>query len=220
MSTVEVKYDIAPHDGTPGKPWEDFEDKLLDFAASKTDDRGYSLADCFQLLDEGSAGGPALPGGAALAKAQIARRRRLKESYGLLVRHELDEEHRAEMKANHFQDGPAAFAYMTGQCRLPVDRLQLRKLDKDWDELDLLQDVGINENSILMMAKHIKAINAKRPAGNRKDQTACGDRMLELIFSWQRSSCARDDAQSSSPSLPERQVSSMAWASAEANGGT
>ena len=183
MSTVEVKYDIAPHDGTPGKPWEDFEDKLLDFAASKTDDRGYSLADCFQLLDEGSAGGPAIPGGAAAAKAQIARRRRLKESYGLLVRHELDEEHRAEMKANHFQDGPAAFAYMMGQCRLPVDRLQLRKLDKDWDELDLLQDVGINENSILMMAKHIKAINAKRPAGNRKDQTACGDRMLELIFS-------------------------------------
>ena len=58
MSTVEIKYLCTPHDGTPGEPWEKFEDELLDVAAGKTDDRGWSLADCFNQVDEGSAGGP------------------------------------------------------------------------------------------------------------------------------------------------------------------
>ena len=45
-TTVEIKYLTQPHDGTPGKPWEDFEERLLDVAAGKTDSRGYSLANC------------------------------------------------------------------------------------------------------------------------------------------------------------------------------
>ena len=54
MSTVEIKYLCTPHDGTPGEPWEKFEDELLDVAAGKTDDRGWSLADCFNQVDEES----------------------------------------------------------------------------------------------------------------------------------------------------------------------
>ena len=109
--TVEIKFDCEPHDGTPGLIWEQFEDRLLDVAAGKTDDRGYSLADCFNNTDEGSPGGPAIAGGGVAAqRATALRRRRLKDSYSLLVRHELDADHREYMKANHFQDGPAAFA--------------------------------------------------------------------------------------------------------------
>ena len=58
MSTVEIKFDCQPHDGTPGQPWEDFEERLLDVAAGMMDkDRGWSLADsthCLNRVDEGS----------------------------------------------------------------------------------------------------------------------------------------------------------------------
>ena len=77
---------------------------------------------------------------------------------------------------------PAAYAYLQGACRQPVDRLKLRELDAKWHDLDLLQDVGVRATSIGDMAKKIKALNAKRPAANRKDQTECAERLLELIF--------------------------------------
>ena len=74
------------------------------------DDRGWSLADCLNDVDEGGGGGPPLPGGAAAAKAAAARRRRQKESYGLITRHELDKDYRPHLHANFFQDGQPAFA--------------------------------------------------------------------------------------------------------------
>jgi hypothetical protein len=183
MSTVEIKYLLTPHDGTPGKPWDDFEENLLNVAAGKTDDRGWSLADCLTLVDEGSAGGPAMPGGAAANKALIARRRRLKDSYSLLIVHELDADHKRHMKQNHFQDGPAAFAYMQAACRQAVNRLELRAMDHDWDDLDIMTHVGVTPNSIADISKKINGLDAKRPAANRKSQTEKGDKLLELIFS-------------------------------------
>ena len=45
MATVDVKYLTVPHDGTPGTPWDDFEERILGVAAGKTDDRGWSLAE-------------------------------------------------------------------------------------------------------------------------------------------------------------------------------
>ena len=53
-ATVDIKYDFTPYDGTPGKAWDDFEDRLLK-AASRTDDRGWSLADHITRVDEGGA---------------------------------------------------------------------------------------------------------------------------------------------------------------------
>ena len=46
MTTIEIKYLTQPHDGTPGTPWDDFEERILFVAAGKTDDRGWSLS-CF-----------------------------------------------------------------------------------------------------------------------------------------------------------------------------
>ena len=84
MATVEVKYLTQPHDGTPGTPWDDFEERILGVASGKTDERGWSLADTLNDVDEGGAAGPPMPGGAAAQKAIAARRRRLKDSYSLL----------------------------------------------------------------------------------------------------------------------------------------
>ena len=124
-STIDIKYLTQPHDGTPGKPWDDFEERLLDVASGKTDERGWSLADCLNRLDEGGIGGPPMPGGAAARQAAACRRKRLKESYSLLSKHELDVDHRSHMAQNHFQDGPGAWDYLIAIMRTPVSRLQL-----------------------------------------------------------------------------------------------
>ena len=123
-----------------------------------------------------------MPGGAAGAKAQAARRRRLKESYGLIATHELDVDHRSHMAKNHFQNGPDAWDYLVSIMREPVSRLQLREHDRRWDAIDILTDVGVSANTIVLLVTRIKAINAKRPAANRKDQTDCTEKLLECIF--------------------------------------
>ena len=50
--SVDVKYDTTPCDGTPGQPWEDFKRRLRN-VATRSDERGYSLADHFDDVDEG-----------------------------------------------------------------------------------------------------------------------------------------------------------------------
>ena len=61
-------------------------------------------------LDEGSAGGPTLPvAAAANARAQQMLRKRLKDPYSLLVKHELDEAHKLHMQQNFLQNGQAAW---------------------------------------------------------------------------------------------------------------
>ena len=55
--------------------------------------------------------------------------------------------------------------------RTPISRLQLREHDKIWDAIDILEDVGVNPNSIVLIVTRIKAVNAKRPVANRKDLT-------------------------------------------------
>ena len=60
--------------------------------------------------------------------------------------------------------------------------MQLRELDDKWAKVDILQDVGVQENTILLITTKIKAKNAKRPLANRKTQTECTERLLECIF--------------------------------------
>ena len=60
--SMDVKYDTTPCDGTPGQPWEDFKRRLRN-VATRSDDRGFSLADHFDDTDEGGGaiGAPAMP---------------------------------------------------------------------------------------------------------------------------------------------------------------
>ena len=184
MTTIDIKFKTHPHDGTPGKSWEDFEERLMDIAAGMNDDRGWSLADALNRRDEGSAGGPAIVANNADGrKALAAYRKRQNDAYSLIAVHELDKDHRTHMAQNHFQNGPDAWDYLTALMREPVTLMQLREHDKHWNALDILSDVGVNPNTVVLMVSKIKAANAKRPINQRKDQTACTERLLELIFS-------------------------------------
>ena len=46
-ATVDVKYDFTPYDGTPGDMYDKFEERLMN-AATRADERGWSLADHFE----------------------------------------------------------------------------------------------------------------------------------------------------------------------------
>ena len=54
----DIKYSMTPYCGTPAPPWEDFEERMINVAAKRVDDRGWSLADHLLNVDEGS---PAVP---------------------------------------------------------------------------------------------------------------------------------------------------------------
>ena len=184
MATIDIKYLTQPHDGQPGTPWDDFEERILNVLAGKSCENGWSLADCVRQIDEGSAGGPAMPGAAAaLAKAQSCQHKRFKDSYAIITQHELDTDHRSHMSQNHFQDGPGAWAYLISVMRTVPTRLEERAQDKRWDDMDIMSDVGVEENSLLKMSARMKALNAKRPVANRKNQTQMTEKFLEMLFS-------------------------------------
>ena len=183
--SVDVKYDFEPYDCTPGDAYDAFEERYLNHATA-TDDRGYSLADHVLGIDEGSPGGPAIAGTPQqIQKAQAALLKRQKQSYGLLVKHLAGgaaADHITYMKQNHFQQGLAAATYLRGMCQQPITRVKLRQLDNDWDAIDLLHDIGVSRNSIQLLSVRISAVNARRPAANRKNRTECSERLLECIF--------------------------------------
>ena len=54
-TSADVNYDITPHDGQSGKSFVEFEERLMNFASGKVDDRGWSLADHLLDQDEGGA---------------------------------------------------------------------------------------------------------------------------------------------------------------------
>ena len=44
--SIDVKYDTTPCDGSPGTAWEEFKRRFRNIA-TRSDDRGFSLADHF-----------------------------------------------------------------------------------------------------------------------------------------------------------------------------
>ena len=96
-------YSTTPYCGTPGPPWEDFEERIIHVAATRVDDRGWSLADHLLAVDEGSPGVPMpISNAADLRKAQMGRRKRQKESYALLATHQADKTIVGILQRDHF----------------------------------------------------------------------------------------------------------------------
>ena len=64
-------------------------------------------------------------------------------------------------------------------CAVPVGRFQLKDMDADWNNLNMLEHIGVSPNSVTEAAKKIKALNAKRPIAKRKNSTLCGEKLFE-----------------------------------------
>ena len=86
------------------------------------------------------------------AKATTARLKRQKETYGMLTKHLLPVDLVENVTNAHFQDGYNAYLMVRAQGFLRVDALKLRKLKADFDAISILHDIGINENTIQLLA--------------------------------------------------------------------
>ena len=162
-ANVDVKYNFTPFNGTPGETYDKWERALLN-AGARSDDRGYSLADHFNGNDEGSAAvpHPAAAGTADGRKSRQAQRKRQKDAYSMLTRHLHAPDHLRHIELNHFQDGRAALLYLRASCRTQVDALRLRDLNAEWDRLDIIHDIGVNENSISILARQVIGCACRR----------------------------------------------------------
>ena len=180
----EERLEFDDYDDTPGKPWDDFKGRLMNYAAGRTDDRGWSLADHLMQVDEGSPGVPMPIGNATeLRKANAARRRRQRESYAVLTKHiGRCHEHLKYIRTNHFQDGQTAFNYMDAACAAPLNAVKTRELRRQWDDMDLMELVGVQEHTIQVLATKIQAQNAEFPLGSTKDRSECAERLLEMLM--------------------------------------
>ena len=143
-------FDFAPWDGTPGDAWEKFEARLWD-GTTKTDDRGWSLADHLKGQDEGQpppmGTGVAFPANPAEnRKALNAFRKRQKESYGILVRHITSQDIKDTLQRDHFQIGRDAYETARASGLVAIDRLKLNDLNDVWRAISIVHDIGVNEH--------------------------------------------------------------------------
>ena len=185
--SLSVRYEFEPYDGTPGDDYRRFARNLLNAGAATTDDRGYSLADLYMGIDEGGDAGtaPAMPAAtspAELRKAMLARAKRLKEGYSLLVKHVTDEDHKTNMQTHAFQNGRHAYQYMETCCARPMDKLTLSEMNTTWHNLSILAEVGVSEHSIKDYAKRLRVINGLRPPGEVHDETELTEKLLQSIY--------------------------------------
>ena len=152
MSRDTKEFDFEPWDGTPGDAWEKFEARLYN-NTTRSDDRGWSLADHLRGADEGqpppNGTGPAFPANPAeLRKAQNAFRKRQKESYGMLLRHITSQDIKDTLQRDHFQEGRQAFTTAQASGVVAIDRLKLKDLNAEWETISIIHDIGVNEHTI------------------------------------------------------------------------
>ena len=177
-------FTITPFSGKPGREWETFDDALMNSTAGKVDERGWSYADHLMGVDEGSPGGPVMLAANTTEgrKARQLLRKRQKGSFSFLAHHQADPDIVVQLKRMHFQDGRAAYQYMDGAYRTPIDNIALKQMDKDFDALDLLETVGVNEHTVTLIVKVMRVLNATRPIANQKDETEMTEKLLEMIY--------------------------------------
>jgi len=173
--TVDIKLAFLPYDCVPGPACREFRRNLLQLGA-KTDDRGYSLADCFLRQDEGAADqgtdvpgvphvlaatapGP-LPAGVGHDKARIARVKRLKDSAAFLVQHISDGTMKQILAQPHLgQNGPEMFDHVMSTCLIPLTGSELHELRAKVLGLTVRHDVGFSENTVLDLIKTARVQN-------------------------------------------------------------
>jgi len=141
------------------------------YLAGVVDDRGNSLADHILDVDEGGAAAGAMPmpvGAAAAAKANALRLKRRKTLFQKEYKHISDPSVRTHLFNNHYNDGPACHAYIATVSQKPIGRLELRILDKKFDDVSIRDDIGVKEGTIKHLVRFLQAMNARRPAADRK----------------------------------------------------
>ena len=83
----------------------------------------------------------------------------------MLAKHVLDADHITEMRNNHFQDGLGAFTYLQTACARPTSMLRLREMNKNFDDIDIIHDIGIGPNTIKLHTVQAHPYDERKEAG-------------------------------------------------------
>ena len=92
-----------------------------------------------------------MPGvGQATARAKALRLygTRQKKLYAKLYMHITCSDTKSHAYTNFFNDGGAFYQYLEATFKKPVGKIQLLKLKKDFESLDIPTHIGVDENSI------------------------------------------------------------------------
>ena len=90
-------------------------------------------------------------------------------AYGIIVKHVRDADLVKILATNFFGSGQDAFKYLNTVYDTPVRRQDLRELDRKWIDTNIVNDVGINEDSIINFAKLLWRLNGERPMVSRRN---------------------------------------------------
>ena len=180
---TEVKYEFERFDARPGEAYREGRITLMNFCSTKSDESGSSWADHLMDIDMGGAGpgAPAFPVGTQSDKMIILRLSRSKNSYGIIVKHINDTDLVKILVTNYFGNGRQAFNYLNGLYDTPIRRQDIRELDRKWSDTNIVNDVGVNEDSIMNFAKLLTRLNGERPLVIRHGDDELTEKLLECI---------------------------------------
>ena len=180
---TDVKFEFDRFDCRPGEPYREWRMALMNFCSIKSDESGSSWADHLMDIDMGGAGpgAPPYPSGAQRDKMIRLRLSRSKNSYGMIVKHISDTDLVKILWTNFFGNGQLAFNYLNTLYDTPVRRQDLRDLDRKWTDVNIVNDLGINEDSIMNFTKLLSRLNGERPVANRHNDDELTEKILECI---------------------------------------
>lgn len=106
---------------------------------------------------------------------------RSKNSYGMIVKHISDTDLVKILATSFFGNGQDAFKYLNTMYDTSVRRQDLHELGTKWIEANIVNDVGITEDSVMNFAKLLTRMNGERPLANRYSNDKATEKLLECI---------------------------------------
>ena len=189
MTRNDDQHDFPPLSAVdPVKDWKRWKRDLMANLQSQTDESGTNLMEHLYDRDMGGGaiGAPPMPagGGAAALKMQRLRPKRANTAYSTIYKH-LESSDLKATAAETYQvpvNATGLYNYLEGLYDRPITRAELRTLDREWDELSIVNDVGVEKESIAKFVTRMERLNGDRPAAERKNETERAEKLLEAIM--------------------------------------
>ena len=89
---------------------------------------------------------------------------------------------RTYIHKSFYNDPHGAWTYIDAQCRTRVTNLEVRKLNRAWDDTNIRDDVGILKvGTLSSFVRLLQKMNSNRPANHKKDTDEIAEKLLECV---------------------------------------
>ena len=104
----------------------------------------------------------------------------------VIIKHILDIDLVTILSGSHFQQGQDALQFLNIAYGTQVHPSDLRELNQLWNDLNIINDVGIFEESIYKFSKLLLRVNGERPEGKRHSTSVLTEKLSESIANASR----------------------------------